>query len=314
MSGEYEQTTEFLQTIASRALSEAQNTRGMLWNTMPQQVPERSLQHSLTKPNFGARPLFSDVFAAGDSTDPEIMRLNGEADGWMEKYFPAMNGGLKTLPDDMLIGIISGVKPYGLDKTVLEIAWHQARDRAYRASNTEQRTLEARFSSAGFSLPPGALVAAIIDSDQRASQAIAEVNWQQAIKDADIKIELLKFAEEQAIRLKLGIMQQMGDFYRLWHSVPDRDIERARVRAQALASFHSSLASYNSVEMAFEELRFKVAAGKSSVQLESDGRRVGMAAASHTAGGLGQAAGAFGQIASGAASAASSLVARVEDV
>lgn len=314
MSGEYEQTTVFLQKLASRALSEAQNTRGMLWNTLPPQLAERTLTHEVERPDFGARPVFSDVFEHGDSTSPEIMRLNGEADEWMEKYFPAMNGALKTLPDDMLVGIISGVKPYGLDKTVLEIVWHRARDRAYRASNSEQRTLEARFSSAGFSLPPGALATAIIESEQRAGQAIAEVNWQQAIKDAEIKIELLKFAEEQAIRLKLGIMQQMGDFYRLWHSVPDRDIDRARVRAQALGAFHSSLASYNNIEMAFEELRFKVAAGKESVKLESDARRVGMASASHTSGGLGQAVSAFGQIASGAASAASSLVARVEDI
>jgi hypothetical protein len=314
MSDEYAQTTNFLQGVASRALSEAQNTRGMIWNTLPQRVPDRTLEHEIKKPKFGDRPLFSDVFAAGDSTDPEITRLNGEADEWMKKYFPVMDAGLKTLPEDMLIGIISGIKPYGLDKTVIEIVWHHARDRAYRASSTEQRTIEARFSSAGFSLPPGALASAIIDSEQRAGQAIAEVNWQQAVKDADLKIELLKFAEEQAIRMKLGIMQQMGEFYRLWHSVPERDIERARVRAGALASFHSSLASYNNVEMAFEELRYKVAAGKSSVQLESDARRVGMAAASHTAGGLGQAVSAFGQIASGAASAASSLVARVEDV
>lgn len=311
---EFEDVTSFLQSQSSRALTDAVNTRNMIWNQMPGSVKERRLSFDFTKPALGGAPKLSDIFGMGDSTNPEILRLNSEADAWMAKYCPAISGDLKTLPEDMLLGIISGSKPYGQDRTVLEIVWHQARDRAYRAGDSEVRTIETRFAGAGFSLPQGAMVAAITAAEQRAGQAIAEVNWQQAIKDADIKVDLLKFAEEQAIRLKLGLLSQMGEFYRMWYAVPDRDIERARVRAQAQATFYSALGNYHNLELAFEAMRLDIAKAKLDVGLVYDRHKVALETGNNTSGALGQATSALAQVAASNGAAASSLVAKVEDV
>lgn len=254
------------------------------------------------------------MLGAGDTSSSEIQRLDAEADAWLAKHWPAISSGLQTLPEDWLIGVISGSKPYGLDQTVLEVVWHAARDRAYRAAGTEIRMVEANFSGTGWGLPPGALVGAVNAAEQRASQAIAEVNWQQAIKDADIKIDLLKFAEEQAVRLKLGVMQQMADFYRMWYAVPDRDIERARVRAQLIGTFYDALRTYHSVELNFEALRLEVAKGKIDVGLAYDRSNVAMVNGANTASSLGQVAQGFAEIAASSAGAASSLVAKIEDI
>ncbi len=311
---EFEDVTGFLQSQSTQALTQAMNTRNMIWNLTPGAISERRLTFDMIKPALGAPPKLSDVFGIGDSTNPEIQRLNDESDKWLAKFFPAINSGLQTLPEDMLIGIISGTKPYGLDRTVLEIVWHQARDRAHRATDSEVRAIEQRFSGAGFPLPPGAMVAAIAAAEQRAGQAIAEVNWQQAIKDADVKVDLLKFAEEQAVRLKLGVMSQMGEFYRTWFAVPDKEVEKARVRAQALATFYSALGNYHNVELAFENLRLDVAKTKLDAGLFFDRNKVALEGATNTSSALGQATNAFGQIAASAAGAASALVAKVEDV
>lgn len=311
---EFEDVTSFLQSQSSRALTDAINTRNMIWNQLPGSVKERRLSFNVNKPALGGAPKFSDIFGVGDSTNAEVTRLNGEMDEWLGKFCPAISGDLKTLPEDMLLGIISGSKPYGQDRTVLEIVWHQARDRAYRTADSEIRTIETRFAGAGFSMPQGAMVAATVAAEQRAGQAIAEVNWQQAIKDADIKVDLLKFAEEQAIRLKLGLLSQMAEFYRMWYAVPDRDLERARLRAQAQSAFYAAYGSYNNVELAWEAMRLDVEKSKVDVGLTYDRHNVAMKTGSNTASALGQATNALAQVAAANGAAASSLVAKVEDV
>lgn len=314
-STEYATTTNNLMEIAQRALMEAQNTRGWIGAFSSVRAPDTKFKHNVNRPSLGPAPKFSELFEKGDSTAPEIIRLNNEADAWIDKYFPAINKCLRTLPEDWLCGVISGTKPFGMDKTAFEIVWHQARDRAYRSANTSMRSLEATFSGRGFSLPPGALVAALSQAESDADQAIAEVNIAQAIKDAEIKLELLKFAEEQAIRLKLGIMDAMARFYQMWFAVPDRDIERARIRAQAMSAFYAALSNYHNVEVAFEQLRLEAAKAGLNAEIRNDDRE--MEAASILRSGLpavGAVAQAFGNIASGAASAAGTLVAQIESI
>lgn len=314
MSEDYSTTTNNLMQIAQRALAEAQNTRGWVGAFSSVRTSDTKFNHEVKRPSLGEAPKFSDMFGEDVGLSPEVIRLNNEADAWMDKYFPALNNCLRTLPEDWLCGVIGGTKPFGMDQTVFELVWHRARDRAYRTANTSSRTLEAAFSARGFTMPPGALVAALAASESEASQAIAEVNIAQAIKDADIKLDLLKFAEEQAIRLKLGIMDAMARFYQLWHAMPDREIERARVRAQAMAAFYSAVSSYHNVEVAFEQLRLEAAKAEADVETGNDNRklegdkvlRAGLPA-------IGQIAGAFGNIASGAASAAGTLVAQIEN-
>jgi hypothetical protein len=303
--------------LAQQALLEAMNTRDMIGQTRAGagSYEEATFSYDSSKPPIQPPPQFSDLFETGDNTGTEVGRLNGEAKAWIAQYFPAIDGGLKTIPENMLVDIISGIKPFGTDKSIFEIVWHRARDRAYRTQATEAKNIAATFSGAGFTLPPGAMLAALADSEVRGSLAIAEVSREQAIKDADIKLELLKFAEEQAIRLKLGVMQSMADFYRMWHSVPDRDIERSRVRSQAMATFYQALGSYYGVERSFAQLDLEASKAASGVTVENarlamESTKVGQVGAAA----LGQVATAFGNIASGAASAASTLVAQVESV
>lgn len=315
MAGEYATTTNNLMEIAQRALMEAQNTRGWIGAFSSVQSPDTRFRHTVNKPSLGAAPKFSELFEEGENSSPEIIRLNNEADAWLDKYFPAINQCLKTLPEDWLCGVISGTKPFGMDQSVFELVWHRARDRAYRTTNTSSRTLEAAFSARGFTMPPGALVAALSAVESEASHAIAEVNVSQAIKDAEIKLDLLKFAEEQAIRLKLGVMDAMARFYQLWYAMPDREIERARIRAQAMSAFYSALSNYHNVEVAFEQLRLEAAKVGAGVDMNND--RLQLDAQQILRAGLpsiGAVAQAFGTIASGAASAAGTLVAQIENI
>lgn len=226
----YNASTDFLQKLANSAMLQVDNTRSMIWNLIEPTndfayLREPDFTYSVSKPSLGTPPKLSDVLDLGDTTDTRLEKLNADAAAWMDKFFPSMDKCLRELPEDWLCGVISGVKPFGQDATVFELVWHRARDRAYRTMATEQRQLEAAFTGRGFTLPPGAMVAALGEAAGRADTAILDVNREQAIKDAEIKLEILKFAEQQALTYKLGILQALADFYRQWIALPDQDLE-----------------------------------------------------------------------------------------
>lgn len=315
MASEYNETTAFLQSMASNALQSANNNASRIYSLPPQVgLREPNFNVDLTKPNIGPPPSFGDLFGQ-DQTDPIITYMNGQFDDWVQKYFPEINACLKSLPEEWLCNVISGVKPYGQDKTYFELAFHQGRDRAYRTVASEQATVLADFSSRGFQMPPGALVDAMTRIERRSTDSILEVNREQWLKDADIKLDLLKFAEEQAIRLKLGVMQAAADFYRSWISVSDLNVRSAAVRAQAQSAFYQALASYYNVEISFQQLVLRAAETDAGIDIDVDRNRISRQGNyAPTASALGTAVSAFANTAANAAQAGSSLTAQIEAI
>jgi len=313
----YDDTTAFLQSVATDALNSANNNASRIWglNDVTANLREPNFAVSLDKPDIGPPPTFGDLFDGGDNTDPTIQYLNAQSDAWVAKYFPSITGCLKTIPDEWLCGVIGGTRPFGIDSTVFDLVWHNARDRAYRTANSETEEITAAFSARGFSLPPGALVDAIARSEERASDTILEVNIQQAIKDADIKNELLQFAVAQSIAYKTAIMGALVDFYRTWLTVPDKDIERARIKAQAMSALYSALSAYYNVEIRFEELRLRAAQTDAEIDLGVDRNRIGRQGHfTGLAGPFASAVGSFANIAAQAAVAGGSLTAEIETI
>jgi hypothetical protein len=317
MASDYDATTAFLQGLANSAMTSARENasriHGQTVNVSGLRNP-KATPTGLVKPVLGAPPKFSDLFES-DSTDPTLRYMDAKADEFANKYFPAINACLKTVPEDWLCAIIGGQKPLGHSQTYFDLVWHSARDRAYRAKTSEQRSLEAAFSARGFSLPPGALVDALTQVEARAADAIQEVNLQAAIKDADIKLDLLKFAESEAIKLKLGFTSALADFYRMWISLPDRDIERARVKAQAQASLYSALSTYYNVEISFEELKLRAKELEANIDLSSDRNQIAaQTGGASGASALGAAVQAFAGIAGEAAQAGGTFSAQIENL
>ena len=312
----YSETTAFLQGIASQAMTAASNNASRIYS-LPADVSLRNPRFNvdLKKPNAGPPPVFSDLFTGGDTTDQTIRYLDEQSDKWLAKFFPEMNGCFRNQPEETLCGILSGVKPFGIDKTIFDLVWHQARDRAYRTVSSEQRTVEASFSARGFTLPAGAMVDALAQIERRAGDAILDVNREQAIKDADIKQRMLEIGLQLATQLKTAVLSAMADFYRMWISIPDKDIERERIRAQAMSAFYSALASYHNVEVAFQELNLRAAQLKAGVDVDVDRnaltRQNNSAAAT---GALGSAVNAFADVAASAAQAGGSLTAEIEAI
>lgn len=298
----------FLRDIADDSLRTAREVTSRISGGGVVPINDIELDYDPNTPELAPPPTFSDLFPGSDSSAAEVQRLDAEVEKWLDKYFPEINACLRDTPEQWLCKIISGSDPFGDSKAIMDILWHEARDRAYRTSNTETQTIHATYSERGFTLPSGVAVRLGVESQIRASQAIADVNRSQTAEMLRIKVDLLKFAEEQAIRLKLGVMDALRAFYMAWVSLPDKDIERARVRAQAQASLYGALSSYYNVQLGFEQLRLRAAEADVEAQLGVDRNKIAAYAGNQSAGALADAVRGFTDVTASASNAQSALV------
>lgn len=307
----YETTTEALFDTAGDAIMLASLSAGRISSAPRPTLKETGFSYTVGDSDLDEPPRFSDMFdGVGDPND-DILLINDQVDAWLAKYFPAINSGFQGVPEDWLIGVISGVKPFGIESTIFDLVWHKARDRAYQTTETEQRTLRATFSERGFTLPPAALVDALAQSEQRATNAILDVSRDQAIKDADIKNDLLKHAVTVAAQLKQGILNTSADFFRAYHRVYDSELERIRARTQAYAAYYNALASYYNVETSWEQLRLRAAETGANVDNAIDRNRISVFSEDGAASAHAQASRGFADIAAASANAAGTLNAEV---
>ena len=290
-------------------MSTARSTASRI-TSMNQNVPSISLGY--TAPSFkGTKPLaLSDMLVLDDSAE-RLKFLDVETEKWFEKHFPELDGCLKSEPERWLCGIITGEKPFGMSEEYFRAVWLQARDREYLSRNSSVMQIRSAFSSRGFTLPQGAMVQAEINAETTAADAIAAVNIAQAMKDSEIKLDLLKFAEEQALTLKRGILSSLADFMRTWVELPNKSLEESKLKADAYRSLNSALSDYHRVELGFEELRLKAADIRNRTELGTWEVRTKANNVDSRNQAIGQATKAFADIAASSANAAGTLQANI---
>jgi hypothetical protein len=263
-------------------------------------------------PTFNGKPptALSDMLIEDDSA-ARLEFLDAEAEKWLDKYFPELQLCLREEPEKWLCGIITGQQPFGLSEDEFRAIWLQARDREYRARNSASSQLMADYSLRGFSLPPGALIGAINDAERQTSDAIGAVNIAQAVRDSEIKLDLLKFAVEQALLLKRGILAALADFYRIWSDLPNKTLEASKMRVAAYASLNSALSEFYRVELGWEQLRLQAEHLRMNGKLDESRIRVNAGTGDSRNAAIGQAVNAFADITASASNAAGTLQANV---
>ncbi|MGV8917839.1 MAG: hypothetical protein ACOH2R_08575 [Pseudomonas sp.] len=304
-------TTDQLFALAQQSLGYASGSAGRINVSSKPVLRETKFSYDVGNLNLQAPPKFSDLFSGTDNAAVNISNVNADVSQWLSTYFPSIDGAFKGVPEDYLINVISGVKPFGMASTIFDMVWHQARDRAGRTVRSEKATLSATFSARGFSIPPGALVDQLAQSERRASDAALDVNREQAIKDADIKNQILQQAVQLATQLKMGIMNTAAELFRAYTAMYQLDSQAGQIKTSAYQSFYNALSSYYGVEVNMEQLRLRAAETKASTDNGIDSNRIRSYSASSTGSAHSNAANAFAAIASSAASAAGTLEAHI---
>lgn len=304
-------TNQQLFALAQTAMSYASGSAGRINIVSKPTLKETQFAYSVGNIALQAPPKFSDLFGGTDNAASNIDSVNGEVEQWLATYFPSINGGFKSLPEEYLVEVISGVKPFGVPGTVFEMVWQQSRDRAGRTVRSERATLSSTFSARGFSLPPGALIDQLAQSERRATDLVLDVSRDQAIKDADIKTQILQQAVQLSTQLKLGILNTAADLFRAYTSLYQLDSQSAQIKASAYQSFYNALSSYYGVEVSLEQLKLRAAETKAGIDGQIDEHRIQNYASDSTGRSHAGASQAFGRIAGNAASAIGTLDAHI---
>jgi hypothetical protein len=236
---------------------------------------------------------FKQFFTGTPDTPEEVIdRANGAVNAWVDAYFPAVNDCFKDVPEKWICDVVSGVRPLGNSEQAIDIAWIRAKANEHTQLRSDRSTIAAEFSSRGFTMPPGMMVAQMRRAQERFSDSVAGVNREAALADVSVQTELLKLAVSTAADLKRGMASIMAQYFNTVTGVQDRvsetNNERARIVATAEAQFLTSLTAYESInqnyykslnDMKLEESRTRIGAYSAEVGAVSEETRAAIQAA-----------------------------------
>lgn len=194
-----------------------------------------------------------EIAAAFADLDP---KLTEDINDFLNTWFPDFAACLKTQIDSWICNTVQNGAT-GIPTAVENAIWQRSRERELQDAYRQEAEANAEFASRGFSLPAGVLSAQIQRIRQDAANKASTHSRDVAIKQAEIQIETIKFAVEQGVRLRLGIVQALIDFMRAKLGLYSLIKERAVSLVDAKRSLWQGAAAYYQALIAAAELQLK---------------------------------------------------------
>lgn len=318
---QYSETNQELLNTVSLALTAADSYTNRIAENL-ETVPLTDLRDiSLESPEFGLNEPSPTDFDTSTTGGGSFSQVGGNAAGgslstWLNTFFPALTNDFNTIPEDWLMGVLTGAYPLGMEEKVFRRVWQRARDREETQRMADVNQARASLSQRGFKVPPGALIAAVDRAQGRASAAVQEVNREETIREEELKTKMLQFAAEQAASLRQGLTASVAEFLRVFKEAEaDTKIEEARLKLQGQAEFYNALKSYHDVEARFAELEFRAQEIQTNSDLEQQKNEIQHNRTQYeSARALADAIRGLSDIAASSSSAAGTLLAQIEGV
>lgn len=188
--------------------------------------------------------------------DRLIALLSDQLGQFFVRYYPLASDAFDEATSWLVNTITNGGT--GLNPSVEAQIWQRGRDRVViDGLRAEAQTL-SEFASRGFTLPSG-VMAARLQADRFAQTTkTQELSRDVAIKQAEIEIENLRFAVEQAIKSRMQAMSAATDYIRALMSAPDSAARIAALNSEAKARMMSATADMYRARLQRDELAMKI--------------------------------------------------------
>lgn len=164
---------------------------------------------------------------------------------FLNTYFPDFAGCLKTSVDGWICNTITNGGT-GIPTDVENAIWERSRSRELLDSKRAEDEAVVVFAARGFALPAGVLVDALQRVQQELSDKVSTHSRDVAIKQAEIEIENIRFAVDQGVKLRLGVIDALVNFLRAWAQMRELAIERAKALIDAKTRLYQSVSAYYS--------------------------------------------------------------------
>lgn len=193
----------------------------------------------------------------------------------------------------------------GINAAVEAQIWERDRNRVLREASRVEDELLVGWSSKGYPLPPGALVYAAYRVNADAQDKISQFSRDVAIKQAEIEIENVRFAVQQAISLRVSAVQAASAYIAALAKAADLGVQFSQQSANAQSELINAATNYYRARVAVEEIKYNVKAKNADLRLATQKADVEAALqrVSNVSGAASQAARAAGDVAAAALNA-----------
>lgn len=136
----------------------------------------------------------------------------------------------------------------GLSEVIWQQIWERARESEDLVAVKAREETNSLFASRGFSLPPGAQVKREDEIIQENQDAANSLRREQAIQEAEMEVENVRFAVTQGIQLEIALIDNHNQ-------QQQRALEAARLTVELVVRvFEAQVAAYNAQVAGFQAL------------------------------------------------------------
>jgi len=145
-----------------------------------------------------------------------------------------------------------------LPDAVSNAIWNRERERELLEVSRLQSEAADAMGARGFNLPSGIFFDERARIAQAGADRIAAASRDRAIQDGQTRLDMLKFALEKGVQMRLGILDGLVSYLNTWLKLPALAIEKARTLADAKTKLWESSAAYYRALIAVSELILRV--------------------------------------------------------
>lgn len=199
--------------------------------------------------------------------DKIIALLSAELAGFFTKYYPLAADAFDEATNWLVNTITLGGT--GINPAVEDQIWQRDRDRVIADGLRAESQAQNEFAMRGFSLPVGALASRLQQIRFEQLSKTQEQSRDVAIKQADIEIENIRFAVDQAIKSRLAAMQAAVDYIRALMNGVDTAARVASINVDAKARAMSATADLYRARLTRDELAMRIPIANQDISMRS---------------------------------------------
>lgn len=162
--------------------------------------------------------------------------------GFLTDHFPRTDACL-TVAEQWLCDTIQNGGT-GIPADVEGQIWERARARELADASRREDEATNAFAMRGFTMPPGALSAQLMEIQQDAANKISAHGRDVAVEQAKIAIETVKFAVGEALRYRIAAIQAAIEYWKAYLLPYDIAAKRALAEVDIKTKFYNSALEY----------------------------------------------------------------------
>ena len=201
-----------------------------------------------------------------------IDKLAGLYAGYMDRYFPNDCEYLKHAQQWICNAITQGGT--GLNPVVEGQIWERDRGRILREAGRAEQEAVSMFAARGFPLPPGALNGALTRIQADTRDKLAQASRDVAIKQAELEVENVRFAVQQAIGLYGTAIGAAKDYMMAMAGSASSPVQLLPSVTDSQSRLIAAASDYYRSRIAAKELQLKAAMPNAEYQQQANSKNL----------------------------------------